>query len=71
MKLEFYAYKIFLHFTFLPIRKLLATTAKITGDFCRLPASNDIPGQLSAQSVQRKLYIKIEWKTKMLYTFQI
>jgi hypothetical protein len=60
MKLEFYAYKSFLHFIFLPIRTLPATTAEITGDFRRLPASNDIPGQLSAQSIQRKLYIKIE-----------
>jgi len=43
LKLRFKAYTIFLHFTFLPIRKLPATTAEITGDFCRLLASNDIP----------------------------
>ena len=43
LKLGFNAYTIFLHFTFLPIRKLPATTAEITGDFRRLPASNDIP----------------------------
>jgi hypothetical protein len=39
LKLGFNAYTIFLHFTFLPIRKLPATTA----DFCWLLASNDIP----------------------------
>jgi hypothetical protein len=44
LKLGFNAYTIFLHLTFLPIRKLTATTAEITGDFRWLPASNDIPG---------------------------
>jgi hypothetical protein len=40
LKLRFNAYyTIVLHFTFLPIRKLPATTA----DFCWLLASNDIP----------------------------
>ena len=45
LKLRFNAYyTIVLHFTFLPIRKLPATTAEITGDFCQLPTSNDILG---------------------------
>jgi hypothetical protein len=44
LKLGFNAYTIFLHLTFLPIRKLPTMTAEITGDFCWLPASNDIPG---------------------------
>jgi len=43
LKLGFNAYTIFFHFIFLPIRKSQATTAEITGDFRRLPASNDIP----------------------------
>jgi hypothetical protein len=43
LKLGFYAYTIFLHITILPIRKLPAATAEITGDFRRLSASNDIP----------------------------
>jgi hypothetical protein len=45
LKLRFNAYyTIVLHFTFLPIRKLPATTAEITEDFRQLPTSNDIPG---------------------------
>jgi hypothetical protein len=43
LKLGFNAYTIFLHFTFLPIKKLPATTAEIIGDFRRFPAFNDIP----------------------------
>jgi hypothetical protein len=46
LKLGFNAYTIFLHFTFLSIRKLTATTAEITGDFHRLPASNNIPDRV-------------------------
>jgi hypothetical protein len=43
--LGFNAYTIFLHLKFLPIIKLPTTTAEITRDFRRLPASNDITGR--------------------------
>jgi len=42
LNLGFNAYTIFLHFTFLPIIKLLVTKAEITGDFRQLMASNDM-----------------------------
>ena len=58
LKLGFYEYTIFLHFTILPIRKLPEATAEITGDFRRLPAPNDIPDMVVNPHPKAKVKVK-------------